>query len=201
MKTMNRITLTLALILAFGSLTAQNFKFGIQAGTNLAVQSPIGDYYNNKDIRAGLHAGIFGNYSFSENVSLQAELNVDQKGSSTEVATNKYDYVSVPVLFNYSLGKSWKTPLHFNLYGGPYAAFLISAETEISTDEINETVDMKDNSENTELGAIIGFGVKYPVKESSLLFNIRLGLGLTSFDKNNADPKNKYIGLSLGYEF
>jgi hypothetical protein len=60
---------------------------------------------------------------------------------------------------------------------------------------------MKDNTENTELGAIMGFGLRYPVKESNILFNVRLGLGLTSFDKNDADPKNKYIGLSLGYEF
>jgi outer membrane scaffolding protein for murein synthesis (MipA/OmpV family) len=201
MKTINKITLTLGLILIFGSLSAQDFKFGIQAGTNLAVQSPIGDYYNNEDIRAGLHAGVFGNYSFNENVSLQAELNYDQKGCQTKDITGKYDYLSVPVLFNYSLGKSWKTPLSFNIYAGPYASFLVNAKTEIDTEEISETIDMKDDTENTELGTIIGFGVKYPVKESSLLFNIRLGLGLTSFDKNDTDPKNKYIGLSLGYEF
>ena len=201
MKTISRITLTLGLILTLGSLSAQDFKFGIQAGTNLAVQSPIGDYYNNEDIRAGLHAGVFGNYSFNESIYLQAELNYDQKGSQTKDATNKYDYVSVPVLFNYSLGKSWKTPLRFNIYAGPYASFLVNAETEFDTEELNETIDMKDNTENTEFGIITGFGLRYPVKESSLMFNIRLGLGLTSVDKIDADPKNKYIGLSLGYEF
>jgi len=201
MKTINKITLTLGLILTLGSLSAQHVKFGIQAGTNLAVQSPIGDYYNNDEIRAGLHAGIFGNYHFNESLYLQAELNYDQKGSQTKDITNKYDYVSVPVLFNYSLGKSWKTPLRFNLYSGPYVSFLVNAESEIDTDEINETFDVKDNTENVEFGIITGFGLRYPVKESNLLFDIRLGLGLSSFDKNEADPKNKYIGLSLGYEF
>ena len=201
MKTMNRITLTLVLILAFGSLTAQNFNLGIKAGTNFAVQSPIADYYNNEDIRVGWHAGVFGNYSFNENLGLQAELNYDQKGSVTNDVTNKYDYLSVPVLFKYSLGKSWKTPLSFNIYAGPYASFLIKAETELDTEETSATIDMKDNTENAELGAIIGFGIKYPINESSLLFDVRLGLGLTSFDKNDTEPKNKYIGLSLGYEF
>ncbi len=196
MKTINKITLTLGLVLAIGSLNAQNFKFGIQAGTNLAVQSPIGDYYNNEEIRAGLHAGFFGNYSMNDNIYLQAELNYDQKGSKADDATAKYDYISVPVLFNYSLGKSLKTPLRFNIYAGPYAAFLVSAKV-----EANSEIDMKDQTESTELGTIIGFGLRYPVKESNILFNIRLGLGLTSFDKNEADPKNKYIGLSLGYEF
>jgi len=201
MKKISRITLTLGLILTLGSLSAQDFKFGIQAGTNLAVQSPIGDYYNNEDIRAGLHAGIFSNYSFNKNIYLQAELNYDQKGSQTKDVISKYDYISVPILFNYSLGKSWKTPLKFNIYAGPYASFLVNAESEIDTDEINESVDMKNNSENTEFGVITGFGLRYPVNESNLLFNIRLGLGLSSFDKIEADPKNKYIGLSLGYEF
>ncbi len=201
MKAISRFILVAGLFFAFGSLNAQKFKMGVQAGTNLAVQSPIGDYYSNEDIRAGLHAGIFGNLSLNESIYLQAEINYDQKGSKTSNVTNKYDYISVPVLFNYSLGKSWKTPLKFNLYAGPYAAFLTNAESKLSSNEISETLDMKDNTENSEFGVITGVGLRYPIKESNLLFNIRLGLGLNSFNKNDADPKNKYIGLSLGYEF
>jgi len=201
MKTINRITFTLVLLSAFWSLSAQDFRFGIQAGTNFAVQGPIGDYYNNDEIRVGLHAGVFGNYSFNESIYLQTELNYDQKGAKDGDYKINYDYLSVPVLFNYSLGKSWKTPLRFNIYTGPYAAFLLNAESKIDNGEINETLDLKDNTNNTEFGWITGFGMRYPINEQSILFNVRLGLGLSAFDKNDSEPKNKYIGVSLGYEF
>lgn len=201
MKTISKITLTLTLLVAFVNANAQNFRFGLQAGTNLAVQSPIGDYYNNDEIRVGLHAGIFGNYSFNESLYLQTELNYDQKGAKDGDFKINYDYLSVPVLFNYSLGKSWKTPLRFNIYTGPYAAFLLNAESKIDNGEIDETSDLKDFTNNTEFGWVTGFGMRYPINNQNLLFNIRLGLGLTSYDKNESDPKNKYIGLSLGYEF
>lgn len=201
MKTMGKITLTFVLLSTMIGLNAQNFKFGVQAGTNFAVQSQIGNYYNNSDIRTGLHAGIFGNYSFNESVSLQTEISYDQLGSKTETIKNNFDYITVPVLFKYSLGKSWKTPLRFNIYTGPYVGFLINAESINETSEVSETTDMKDFTNKTEFGLISGLGIKYPVNNHNILFDLRLGLGFTPVDKVNYEPKNKYIGLSLGYEF
>ena len=201
MKTISRITITLGLLSIFWVGNAQSFKFGIQAGTNFAVQSPIGDYYNNDEIRTGLHAGLFGNYSLNERIYLQTELNYDQKGARTGDFKIDYDYLSVPVLFNFSLGKSWKTPLRFNIYTGPYVAFLLNGESEIENSELNEITDLKDNTNTAEFGLITGFGIKYPINKQNIIFDIRLGLGLSPFDKNDNDPKNKYIGISLGYEF
>ena len=111
--------------------------------------------------------------------------------------TAKYDYLSIPILFKYSLGKSDATALRFNINAGPYAAFLLNAEYESE----GNTIDMNDQTENFEAGAILGFGLKYPVANDHITLDLRMGLGLTSFDKNDSDPKNKYIGLSLGYEF
>jgi hypothetical protein len=95
------------------------------------------------------------------------------------------------------LGKSDRTALKFNVNAGPYAAFLLNSEIEID----GKSVDMNEVTENFEAGAILGFGMKYPVANDHLVFDLRLGLGLTSFDKNDTDPNNKYIGISLGYEF
>ena len=201
MKTISKITLTFAFLLALISTNAQNFKFGVQAGSNFTVQSQIGDYYTNSDIRTGLHAGITGNYSFNEVLSLQTEVAYDQKGSKSETVTNKFDYVTVPLFVKYSLGKSWKTPLRFNIYTGPYVAFLVNAESKTESSEINQTTDMKDNTNKTELGVLSGIGLKYPVNNHNITFDIRLGLGISPYDKNDYIPKNKYIGLSLGYEF
>lgn len=187
---------TLVVLMTLGA-TAQKVHYGLKAGTNFAVQSEIADYFDNNDIRVGLSAGIFGNYSFNDNIQLQAELNYDQKGAKSDDLTAKYDYLSVPVLFKYSLGKSDLTALRFHVNAGPYAAFLLNAEYKAN----GNTIDMNDQTENFEAGAILGFGLKYPVASDHITFDIRMGLGLTSFDKNESDPNNKYIGLSLGYEF
>ena len=195
------LVLVLSLVMSVGAF-AQDFHYGIKGGANFAVQSEVADYFNNSDIRTGLHAGVYGNMSLNDKFSLQTEVNYEQKGSNSENVTSSYDYISVPVLVKYSLGKSDKTALTFNINAGPYVAFLLNAESEVNHgDGITNTIDAKDNTENVEFGSIIGFGMAYPVGNKNLTFDIRLGLGLTAFDKDNSDLSNKYIGISLGYEF
>lgn len=198
MKTLNIKSLTLAAaMLLSASIFAQDFHYGIKAGANFAVQSEIADYFNNDNIRTGLSVGAFGNMAINNWLTLQTEVNYDQKGGKSESVVNKYDYLTVPVLAKFSLGKSDKTALQFNLNAGPYAGFLLNAETEVE----GSTVDLKDNTENFEFGVIAGFGMKYPVANHNIVFDLRMGLGLTSYDKNDSDPSNKYIGVTLGYEF
>lgn len=198
MKTLKIKTLGMAMILFLSiGASAQEFHYGIHAGTNFAVQSEIADYFHNDQIRIGLHAGIFGNLALTNNLSLQTEVNYDQKGAKSNDVIKKYDYISVPVLAKYSLGKSDKTALTFNINVGPYAAFLVNAEI----DNNGVISDVKDATEDFEAGAILGFGMKYPIANNSLVFDLRLGLGLTNFDITDTEPNNKYIGVSLGYEF
>jgi hypothetical protein len=194
---MKKQILILSAVLMSLGVFAQKFHYGVRAGANFAVQSDIAEYFNNNDIRTALSVGAFGNYALNDRMQLQAELNYEQKGAKDEDFTAKYDYLTVPVLFKYSLGKSDKTALTFNVNLGPYAGFLMKSEIEGG----GQTIDMKDNTESFEAGAIAGFGMKYPIKNNHLVLDLRLGLGLTSFDKNETDLNNKYIGLSLGYEF
>ena len=195
------IGISLAVGLTF-SASAQKLNYGIKAGSNFAVQSETGDLYNNEDIKIGLHFGAFGNLSLSDNFKLQTEINYEQKGSAYDDVTNSYEYISIPVLARVSLGKSLKTPLHFNIYAGPYSAFLINAESEVSEIETEgQTIDKKDDTENTEIGLVGGFGVNYPINNSNVFLDFRFGLGLTEFDKNDEDLRNKYFGISLGLEF
>lgn len=197
MKTIRKTLLFPTALLISTGIYAQKFHYGIKTGANFAVQSEIADYFNNNNIRTGLSVGAFSNYALNENMQLQVEINYDQKGGKTDEYTAKYDYLTVPVLFKYSLGKSDRTALKFNINAGPYAGFLLNSE--IETDDNN--MDMKDETEHFEAGAIAGFGMKYPVGNNHLVFDLRLGLGLTSFDKNDSEPNNKYIGITLGYEF
>lgn len=192
------LIISLSILFTTGAF-AQKFHYGVKAGANFAVQSEIADYFNNSDIRTGLNVAAFGNYHFNDHISLQAEVGYDQKGGKSEDVTAKYDYLSVPVLFKYSLGKSDQTAMKFNINLGPYAAFLLNAEME----QNDQTIDMKDATKDFEAGAILGFGMKYPVGNDHIIFDLRMGLGLTNFSdvESQEDSSNKYIGISLGYEF
>ena len=197
---MKTIGLVLSLMVTTG-IFAQDFHYGLKGGVNLAVQSQLADYYDNSDIRAGLSAGVFGNLVFDNGFALQTEVNYEQKGGKKDDVTMKYDYISVPVLAKYSLGKSDRTALKFNINAGPFASFLVNAENEIDNDGVKSTIDMNDETKNAELGAILGFGMEYPIGDNSLTFDIRLNLGLNAFDKDNSDQYNKYVGITLGYQF
>lgn len=190
--------LSLSLFISMGA-QAQKIHYGLKAGANFAVQSEIADYFNNSDIRTGLNIAAFGNYHFTDRIALQAEVGYDQKGGKSDDLTAKYDYLSIPVLFKYSLGKSDQTAMKFNINLGPYAAFLLKADLETE----DQTIDVKDATNDFEAGAILGFGMKYPVGNDHIIFDLRMGLGLTNFSdlESQEDSSNKYIGISLGYEF
>lgn len=197
MKTIQKALLLAILLMISSGTFAQKFHYGAKVGANFAVQSEIADYFQNNNIRTGLSVGVFSNYSLNKKMQLQAEINYDQKGGKTDEYTAKYDYLTIPVLFKYSLGKSDKTALRFNVNLGPYAGFLLNSEI----DADGNSIDMKDETKNFEAGAIAGFGMKYPVGNDYIVLDLRLGLGLTNFDKNDSEPNNKYIGLTFGYEF
>jgi len=204
MKTLKIKFLGLSLIVLFSlQASAQNeaanskYHFGFKGGVNLAVQSDIASYFENETIRTGLSVGVFANRAMTSNLDLQAELNYSQKGDKSATTVLKYDYIEIPVLLKYSLGESDLSALKININAGPYASFLINAES--TTNDID--TDMSDSTEDFEFGMVAGLGFKYPVANNNLVLDIRLGLGLTPYDKNDSDPNNKYFGITLGYEF
>lgn len=204
MKTLKIKFVGLAVLVLFSIQTiAQNeasmskYNFGVKGGVNFAVQSDIASYFENETIRTGLSVGAFVNRAINQNLDLQVELNYNQKGDKSSTTVLKYDYINIPVLLKYSLGKSDLLGLKININAGPYASFLLNAESTI--DDVD--TDMSDSTEDFEFGMIAGLGFKYPVAKNNLVLDIRLGLGLTPYDKNDSDPNNKYFGITLGYEF
>lgn len=200
MKTLKLKILGLVLLIPAG-VYAQDFTYGIKAGSNFAVQSEVGNIYDNNDIKIGLNTALFTTYQISENNYLQIELSYEQKGSKAENLKTNLDYLTVPVLFNYSLGKSYHTPLEFHINAGPYAAFLLKAEDEVSIEGITETRDVSADFNKTEFGLMTGLGMRYPINNKNILLDLRFGVGLTTLAKNDSEIRNKYMGVSLGYEF
>jgi hypothetical protein len=197
-----QVSLTaLALFLAFAMpATAQKFHYGIKAGINGAVQSGIAEYYNNNNIRYGLTAGLTGSYHFNDNMILQAELNYDQKGSHSSSVDTHFDYISIPVLFDYSFGHTYHTKLSIHLNAGPYVAFLANAKETKTIDGIKQTTDLMDSAHKAEFGALAGVGFRQPVGKHFLFWDVRLTLGLTHFLLNDNSTNNKMISVTMGYE-
>ena len=195
-----KITMALSMLLAYSQMNAQGITYGFQTSANIAVQSPIGDIYNNDDFKAGFNVGVFGNYNFNKAFGLQTELNYMQNGSQTEIVKNSYNYISVPVLVSYNLLQKANENWRINLYVGPYVSFLLNAERKYSDNETSN-MDLVDNTNITELGVVYGFSVKHPIQNHYVVLNLRFGLGLTPYDVENSDPKNKHIGIGIGYEF
>jgi long-subunit fatty acid transport protein len=201
MKKIQASLVALALLLVFAMpASAQKFHYGIKAGLNGAVQSGIAEYYDNNNIRFGLTAGVIGNYHFNDNMMLQTEVNYDQKGTHTSHVDIKYDYLSVPVLFDYSFGHTYHTKMSVHLNAGPYVAFLVNAKKEQTLGDIKTTTNLMDNSHKAEFGAVMGVGFRQPVGKHFLFWDVRLSLGLTHFDINDSDSNNKMLSVTMGYE-
>ncbi len=201
MKRIQASIIAMAILLVFAMpASAQKFHYGIKAGINGAVQSGIAEYYDNTNIRYGLTAGLIGNYHFNDNMMLQAELNYDQKGSHSSNIDTHFDYISIPVLFDYSFGKTYHTKLSVHLNAGTYVAFLANAKKTETIDGVEHTTDLMDASHKAEFGALMGVGFRQPVGKHFLFWDVRLTLGLTHFDIKDTSTNNKMISVTMGYE-
>lgn len=200
MKKINLSMIVMALLVAFGlPAQAQKFHYGVKAGTNFAVQSGIAEYYDNSNIRTGLHAGLMGSYQLKDNMMLETEINYEQEGAHSKNLTKRFDYVSIPVLYDYSFGKTYHTNLRFHLYAGPYVSYLVNAKSVINNNGVETTTDVRPGSHKAEFGTAMGVGLIQPVGKHYLSMDIRLNLGLTHFAQNDNQSHNKMIGVYLGY--
>lgn len=201
MKSVKIYLLTLVAMVAFVMpMQAQNFHYGVKAGTNFAVQSGIAEYFNNSNIRVGLHAGLAGSYDLGNKTMLISELNYDQAGSHSSSVTEKYDYLTLPVLFDYSFGKTDKKGMTMHLNAGPYVSYLVNAKRDEKVNGSTTTTNLYSDSNKGEFGAMLGVGLIQPVGKHEITLDIRLNIGLTPYiPTGGSNDHNKSVGVYLGY--
>ncbi len=186
--------------------------------------------------KIGLNIGFAAGLEFGEIFSLQAGLNFEQKGCivksdsisddsdiSLETKTkNRYNYLTIPILFRASFGKTTKVYIET----GPYIGILISArqkgttiltltDTMIVTD-INEN--QGDVSSTIDFGWSIGSGVFFPLNNRprkanpGIFAGIRYNMGYISTSKAynmtvggtsikfpSSDLKNSAFEINIGF--
>lgn len=128
--------------------------------------------------RGGLIAGVQGEISLTPTIALSVQPSFAQRRTtltSVEDATGEsaldlnLDYVSVPVLLKFEAGRTY-------FAGGVDVGFLKSAH--LTGNGLDE--DIKDRFNSTDVGALFGFGVVFPVGTPRLTTELRYVQGLVN---------------------
>lgn len=185
---MKKIQLSLLLLLTTSALFSQSSTFGVKAGVNYAT---IGGDASGIKSKISMHAGFFGVVMAAEQFGIQPELMFSRQGakaaSNTEVRLN-YDYLNIPLMFNYYPSEN------FFVQAGPQLGVLLGAKVTDGTD----SEDVSDQLKSTDASLGIGFGFNF----SGTTLGLRYNAGLTNTtDTSEARFPNQVLQLSLGIKF
>ena len=203
---MKKIILTVAAVFAFGFANAQETKFGVKGGLNVA--NLTGDEDEDNSSKVGFHVGGFVEIKVSDKFSVQPELLFSTQGTKLEESGTNYSYESnlnlsylnIPVMAKYYVAEG------FSLEAGPQIGFLTTAKSDFTATESGITVsgdeDVKDEFESIDFG--FNFGAGYDFTEN-LSAGLRYNLGLSNIAKTDSGDdfklSNNVFSVSLGYKF
>ena len=191
------------LVVCAGTASAQITSQGVRAGVNLST-------LNTSDDEGGVSAdwlvrGVAGGYvtwrMFSW-LELQPEVLYSLKGAKEGegdlTAKALLDYVEVPVLARVSRG----APGTRRFYGVAGVAFgvLLRARTRADFGGAVEEIDIKDDLETLDVGAVFGGGLEL----GSLVVDARYTHGFRDIDKDTSDSvtvKNRAASITVGIRF
>lgn len=195
-------------VMCFVNLNAQEVKFGVKAGLNLANIS--GDDTEDLDGRTSFHIGGVAEIMITDKFSFQPELLYSAQGAKStyedqfekEEITIKLDYINLPLMAKYYVAEG------FSIEAGPQIGFLMNSEADYEyidkeDPEFNEsgTEDLKDEIKGIDFGVNLGLGYKL---ENGLNFGARYNLGLSDLwdiDTGGIKNQNSVIQVSVGYFF
>jgi hypothetical protein len=190
---MNRgmIVITLAgltLLSASMANAAEELYGGIKGGVNFANQSTDPDA--ELDSRTGMAVGGYVGIPVNNVLSVQPEGLFTMKGAETEGSSWKLNYIEVPVLARASFMN--EASAHPAIFAGPAVGFNLSSK--IEDDSIEESIDVKDETNPIDFGVVVGGGVDIPFSggKNSVGVDLRYTLGL-----NNVNDSDSSEDLSV----
>jgi hypothetical protein len=193
------LTLSTISTLSFAQ-TKGSTEFGAGAGVNFSVVlSGASSRY-----RPGLNIGISADHYFSDQWSVKAKLNYDQKGwnygfidygADSYITNYQLNYLSVPVMANWHFGHTRNWYLNF----GPYVGFLLNAH------ETAGDTNVKDIFNTTDAGLAVGIGIKFPITNKARFFVEFLGQGgvidIVNHNEGYSSLNNSTSGFNVGINF
>ncbi|GAC1587394.1 MAG: hypothetical protein NVS3B25_03270 [Hymenobacter sp.] len=194
---MKKILLSLGLVAgAVGAATAQEARFGVKAGVNLA--SITGSDVKDAKNLVGAMAGVMADFSFSDLISLHPELLFSQKGVKAEngSATSQVrtTYLDVPLLLRVKADG-----LFFE--AGPQVGFLIAQKSEYNLPGIGSgSSTSTTGTRKVDIGYIAGVGYQLP---QGLEFGVRYNGGISDLadPSSSSKTRNSVFQAQVGYLF
>ena len=174
-------------VLTAGSLSAQTFDLGLEAGGNLTdlIGSGVSGSTTN-GIKVGFAGGAFLCLNFGENFGIRPELLYEQKGNQNSGASTstELDYLEIPLLLKFSLGTPVVNP---GILLGPAFSFNVLAQSGgINLSNVN----------SSDVGLVGGVEVDI----SKFLVSGRYELGLTDLT-TGGNVQNGTFTFLIGYSF
>jgi opacity protein-like surface antigen len=200
---MKKVILTTFSLLAFGIINAQEIKYGLKGGLNVAKLTGVEEGF---DARGGFHIGGLVEFKVNEKFFIQPELLFSQQGTKGKIpgvygsqvfeleTTAKYDYLNVSIMAKFYVAND------FSLLAGPQMGFLVSAKQKGEAAGLALEKDVKDQYNKVDFG--VNFGVGYDFTKN-IFAEARYNLGFTDIEKETdaGDVKNRVIQISVGYKF
>ena len=179
---------------------------GVKAGINSSnVYATEGEGFNT-EAKAGLAVGAFLSIPVLENVGIQPEILLSQKGfkASGSVIGNVYEFTRTTTYIDVPLLVTLK-PINFlTLLAGPHYSYLLKEKYVF--ENASTTIDQEKDFINDETRkGTLGFGGGLDINLNHIVLGARAfwDLQRNNGDKNSTTPryKNTWYQATLGYRF
>ena len=205
MRKLSTIIITLLLVAGLTNKAQAQLPvdFGIKGGINLA--NIISD--DDLDSLIGFHGGLVLDISLPAlPIGIESGIYYSQKGAEiTEgsfTGTGRLNYIEVPVMAKFSFGPPGPISPHFVI--GPYAAYNVKAEFEITDGTSTFTEDFSDEITDLDFGGTIGIGTDFNVGLTKLNVQARYSRGFVDINDNGFEEDREYnsvFSISAGIMF
>jgi hypothetical protein len=193
---MKKTIILLTVLFTTFTITAQEFRIGINAGMDAARLSISGGSGGPLKTKAGLTAGITGEARISNVFGIQLEANYSSQGTGVitvdgqESGSFQLEYLTIPVLV-----KLYGTP-RLSVYAGPQFGILLKGKLLASN---ADDADLKELLKSTDFYTV--FGAEYRFA-NGIFISGRYHFGLTNLldsENSQGDLKSRYYSMRIGY--
>lgn len=194
---MRKIILSALAVFAFSFANAQQTKFGVKAGLNIANQKfeAQGSSITGNSI-VGIQIGGFAEIEVADKFAIQPELLFSTEGSKLKAEGQEVlfnlSYINVPVMAKFYPAEK------FSIQAGPQLGLLVSAKGKLDG---GSKEDIKEGYKSINFG--LNFGAGYEFTENCLL-DLRYNLGLSDVAKDNEEGlkmTGSVFSIAVGYKF
>lgn len=187
--TKKAIFLFLTVCLFSAATQAQDVKFGVKGGLNIAKFTGI----DRTNTRASIHLGAFARVGLTDNWSIQPELVYSGQGFVVDpIIIDNYtiavNYINLPVMAQYRIIPE------FYLEAGPQIGFKVAAKMK----DDGNSIDVGDSYKGVDFG--LGFGLGYDF-DFGLGVGARYNFGLSNATDSDERHANSVAQFGVSYTF